>query len=74
MSKLISIKKAADVLGVSVQTLRCWEREGKVLPVHKRGLKKPLQKILNENMTRLVILTLYSQRDSMAQEVEKINN
>ena len=55
MIKLISIKEAADVLGVSVQTLRRWEREGKVLPVHKRGLKKLLQKILNENISRLVI-------------------
>ena len=35
MSKLISIKEAADVLGVSVQTLRRWEREGKVLPVQR---------------------------------------
>ena len=35
MIKLISIKEAADVLGVSVQTLRRWEREGKVLPVQR---------------------------------------
>jgi putative resolvase len=35
MSKLISIKEAADVLGVSVQTLRRWEKEGKVLPVQR---------------------------------------
>jgi putative resolvase len=35
MSKLISIKEAADALGVSVQTLRRWEKEGKVLPAQR---------------------------------------
>jgi len=30
MSKLVSISEAADVLGVSVTTLRRWEREGKI--------------------------------------------
>lgn len=35
MVKLISIKEAAYALGVSVQTLRRWEKEGKVLPVQR---------------------------------------
>jgi excisionase family DNA binding protein len=35
MIKLISIKEAADALGVSVQTLRRWEKEGKVFPVQR---------------------------------------
>lgn len=35
MSKLISIKEAAEILGVSVHTLRRWEKEGKVLPVSR---------------------------------------
>ena len=35
MIKLISIKEAAEVLGVSVQTLRRWEKEGKILPTHR---------------------------------------
>jgi len=35
MSNLVSIKEAANVLGVSVQTLRRWEKEGKVLPVQR---------------------------------------
>ena len=129
MSKLLTIQQAADLLGVSPQTLRRWEREGKGIVVqrtaggqrrydvsklsspkpqtgaekgltlayarvsshdqkedlirqekmlemfctsngwqfeiisdlgsgmnyHKRGLKKLLQKILNENIGRLVI-------------------
>lgn len=35
MSKLISIKEAADALGVSVQTLRRWEKEGKIIPAQR---------------------------------------
>jgi predicted site-specific integrase-resolvase len=30
--KMVSIRKAAEFLGVSAQTLRRWEREGKLLP------------------------------------------
>lgn len=33
MSKYISIKEASSFLGVSPQTLRRWEREGKLVPV-----------------------------------------
>lgn len=32
MSKFISIGEAASLLGVSTQTLRRWEREGRLLP------------------------------------------
>jgi len=35
MSKFISIGKAAEFLGVSTQTLRRWEREGKTLPIQR---------------------------------------
>jgi len=35
MNSLVSIKEAANALGVSVQTLRRWEKEGKVLPVQR---------------------------------------
>jgi excisionase family DNA binding protein len=31
MDKLISISEAADLLGVSVTTLRRWEKEGKLI-------------------------------------------
>ncbi|WP_409449680.1 MerR family DNA-binding transcriptional regulator [Candidatus Igneacidithiobacillus taiwanensis] len=30
--KLVSIREAAEFLGVSAQTLRRWEREGKLIP------------------------------------------
>jgi len=32
LRKMISIHEAAEFLGVSAQTLRRWEREGKLLP------------------------------------------
>src|SRR4029077_19019965 len=35
MSKLITIQKAAAFLGVSPQTLRRWEREGRGIPFQK---------------------------------------
>ena len=35
MSKLVSIKEAAKFLGVSTQTLRRWEREGKGIAVQR---------------------------------------
>jgi predicted site-specific integrase-resolvase len=35
MSKLVSIAEAAKALGVSPQTLRRWEREGKAVPTEK---------------------------------------
>jgi putative resolvase len=35
MSKLLTIRQAAELLGVSTQTLRRWEREGKGIPVQR---------------------------------------
>ena len=32
LRKLVPIQEAAEALGVSAQTLRRWEREGKLLP------------------------------------------
>src|SRR3990167_7423386 len=40
LSRLISIGKAAELLGVSVQTLRRWEREGKLLPERTSGRQR----------------------------------
>ena len=35
MSKLLTIHQAAEILGVSPQTMRRWEREGKGIPVQR---------------------------------------
>lgn len=37
MDRLIAIGKAAEVLGVSITTLRRWEAEGKLIPVRTAG-------------------------------------
>jgi len=37
MSKLIGIEKAAEILGVSAQTLRRWENEGRLIPERTKG-------------------------------------
>ncbi len=35
--KILSISDAASILGVSDETLRNWEREGKLTPFHTEG-------------------------------------
>lgn len=35
--ELVTIKEAAEILGVHPQTLRRWEREGKIKPVRTAG-------------------------------------
>lgn len=37
MNRLVAISEAAQVLGVSITTLRRWEAEGKLLPEHTAG-------------------------------------
>jgi len=37
MDSLVSIREAAQALGVSITTLRRWEREGKLVPEHTPG-------------------------------------
>ena len=35
MTKFLSVQEAAKALGISTQTLRRWEREGKVIPAYR---------------------------------------
>ena len=37
MDKLISVGKAAVLLGVHIETLREWDREGKLVPIRTKG-------------------------------------
>jgi excisionase family DNA binding protein len=37
MDKLITIREASDLLGVSIKTLRRWEKQGKISPIRTYG-------------------------------------
>jgi predicted site-specific integrase-resolvase len=37
MKQLVSIGKASDLLGVSIDTLRLWEEQGKISPIYTQG-------------------------------------
>ncbi len=37
MNRLIAIGQAAKLLGVSISTLRRWEQEGKITPIHTKN-------------------------------------
>jgi putative resolvase len=37
MKQLVSIGKASDLLGVSIDSLRLWEQQGKIHPVYTQG-------------------------------------
>lgn len=56
MSKLITIQEAAEFLGVSPQTLRRWEREGRGIPFQKTvgGQRRyELSKLGTQNASRI---------------------
>ena len=36
-SQYVSFKKKADLLGITIRTLRRWVREGKIVPIEKPG-------------------------------------
>lgn len=56
MTKFISIKEAADAVGVSTQTLRRWEKEGKVPPPKrtKGGQRRYDLEEINPLKTKLI--------------------
>ena len=37
MEKLLTISEAAEILGVTMQTLRKWDKDGKLTPTHTLG-------------------------------------
>jgi len=37
MNKLVTLQKACEILGISSQTIRRWEREGKISCVRTQG-------------------------------------
>jgi excisionase family DNA binding protein len=44
MNKLITIREALDLLGVSIKTLRRWEKQGKISPIRTYGGHRRFQR------------------------------
>ena len=60
MKKMISIGKAADLLGVAVSTLREWDHEGKLIPVKTFGKHR-----------RYLTVDILRMQGTLAKEIEK---
>jgi excisionase family DNA binding protein len=61
--EIISIQKAAEILGVCDETLRNWEKEGKIKPFytngkHRRYYKEDIEELKKENYCELPITTV----------------
>ena len=55
MEKLLKINYVAELLGVSVSSLRNWERDGKLVSVrtpgnHRRYKQSDIEKFLNKKL------------------------
>lgn len=82
MTKLLTIHQAAELLGVSSQTLRRWEREGKGLAVQRTpggqrrydASKLPFQETQIESKGDLVIayarVSSYDQKEDLVRQEE----
>lgn len=53
--KLLKIREAAEMLGVNPETLRRWDRDGKLVAVkigsrgHRRYKKEEIEKLVKQN-------------------------
>ncbi len=87
MSKLLTVGEAANILGVSTQTLRRWEREGKMIPSkrtignQRRYVLAEIQPFLPPLKNNKDLLTLayarvssHDQKDYMDLEVARTKN
>lgn len=55
MSKeVLTISEAAKILGVSDETLRIWEKAGKITPSYTEGKHRRYQKIDIENLPEFI--------------------
>ena len=57
MNKLVSIKQAAELFGVSTKTLRNWDRDGRLSPIrtlggHRRYCISDIKKVINGKNSR----------------------
>lgn len=84
MSKYYSINEFSKILGVSAQTLRNWDKNGKLNPHHTstNGYRYYLQEQLNQvinirpNLERIVIgycrVSSNKQKDDLERQIENI--
>lgn len=71
--KYVSIKQAADLLGVCQQTLRLWDSQDKLKPVrtegnHRRYLLNDIVKVKEENDNNIIPVALYCRVSSGEQK------
>jgi len=83
MSRLVKIGQAAEMLGVSVQTLRSWEREGQLIPDRKsdsgtryydcQKLQKK-QRIETDLTIGYARVSSHDQKADLKRQVERLSN
>lgn len=82
---MFSIKEASEFLGVSTDTLRRWEKAGKIKSIrtnggHRRYEKKDLIKLktFDNSSTKLTIaycrVSSFDQKDDLQRQIENVSN
>lgn len=75
MERIVSISEAAEALGVSITTLRCWEADGKLVAEHTAGghrrydwatLRPELFRVADEAKRKTVAYARVSSHDQQA--------
>ena len=81
---LMTISDVSKILGVTTQTLRKWDKSGKLIPVrtiggHRRYLKKDVDRVftgMTDGNVKVIELLgealMYTRDESIRQRIEKI--
>jgi len=77
MTKHLSLSKASKILGITTQTLRAWDREGKIQTIrtdggHRRVPQSEIDRLLGKDPDKERILTLAYCRCSTNKQVENL--
>jgi putative resolvase len=77
MTKHLSLSKASKILGITTQTLRAWDREGKIHTIrteggHRRVPQSEIDRLLGKDPDKERILTLAYCRCSTNKQVENL--
>lgn len=78
MKKYVSPKEAAEYYGVSVATLRRWDRDGKLDSIRTQGNQRRFcvesEKIVNKPIVCYARVSTHSQGDDLDRQVEFLRN